>query len=267
MDHHIKEFYNQSSGDSPRGNFHSVIPLHLSKNITWEEIKNIAPELTRGWYELARLDDADRLEFTKDFWISKLPYRQGVDELINKFFSSLDGIGIFITQKKYDDPYSVHLVYSIKGDGGFFCGCPPITERRLGDLQEFFQHNILPRDYIAFLQIHDGFCKTTDSTGIIKSEDVPQTYIDFQRLQPEPIMTSKGTFVDPKSLIPFYESFGMPFYQCFWSDWYPEGEMGNVYYSSEGKSISDIYTGMTSTETMAFPTFTDWLLFYLERLI
>lgn len=267
MNHHLKEFYHQTSGESPRGNFHSVIALHHAKDISWDEIKKKVPTLSRGWYELARLDVADRIEFSRDFWLSKLPYRQGFDEFLNRFFSSLDDIGVFITQKKFDDPFVAHLVYSLKGDSGFFCGLPPITDGALTELQHFFHQNIFPTDYIAFLQIHNGFFKATDCTGVIKTEDVPQTYLDLQRLQLEPIMTSKGTFVDPKTLIPFYESFGMPFYQCFWSEWYPEGEMGNVYYSREGKTISDIYTGTSSTETMAFPTFSDWLIFYLEKLV
>lgn len=267
MDHHLKEFYHQSSGDTPRSNFHSVIPLHLSQDIDWEELKEKIPSLMRGWYELAHLSAADRIEFTKDYWLSKLPYRQGLDESLGKFFSALDDIGVYITQKKFDDPYVAHLVYSIKGDGGFFCGGAPVTERGLMDLKDFFQNEILPKDYLAFLQVHNGFCKTTDSTGIIKTEDVPQTYLDLQRMQGEPIMTTQGTFINPKSLIPFYESFGMPFYQCFCAEWYPEDEMGNVYYSREAKTISDIYTGTSSIETMAFPTFTDWLLFYLEKLV
>lgn len=267
MDHHLKEFYHQSSDATPRGNFHSVIALHQSKDISWEDIKAKVPTLSRGWYELSHLDSSDRIEFSRDFWLTKLPYRQGFDEFINKFFASLDDIGIFITQKKFDDPYVANLVYSIKGDGGFFCGYPPVTDKGLSDLQYFFPETIFPVDYVAFLQIHNGFCKTTDSTGIIKVEDLPQTYLDLQREQPEAIMTTKGTQVDPKTLVPFYESFGMPFYQCFWSDWYPEGEMGNVYYSRKGKTISDIYTGTSSTETMAFPTFTDWLMFYLEKLV
>jgi hypothetical protein len=58
----------------------------------------------------------------------------------------------------------------------------------------------------------------------------------------------------------------MPFYQCFWAEWYPEQEMGNVYYSGESKTISDVFGSFSSSETMAFTTFTDWLMFYLERI-
>lgn len=267
MDHHLKDFYRRFSEGAPRGNFHSVIALHEAKDFSWNEIKEKVPELTRGWFELAHLTSKDRIDFSRDYWLTKMPYRQGFDEFLNRFFASLDDIGIFITQKKYDDPYEARLVYSIKNDGGFFCGAPPISEQALGNLQKAFSNFILPNDYLIFLQIHNGFSKTTDCTGIMRAEDLPQSYANFQANQSEPILTSKKTFIDPKTLVPFYESFGMPFYQCFWADWYPEQEMGNVYYSAESKTISDIYSNASSAETMAYPTFTDWLMFYMERFI
>ncbi|MEI8366127.1 MAG: SMI1/KNR4 family protein [Parachlamydiaceae bacterium] len=267
MDHHLKEFYRQSSDGAPRSSFHSVIPLHKTPNITWEEIKAKAPDLSRGWFELSHLNANDRIEFSRDFWLTKLPYSPLLDESLSRFFGSLDDIGIFVTQKKFEDPYETHLVYSIRGDRGFFCGGPPASEKALVKLQLSFPNYILPNDYLTFLQIHNGFCKTTDSTGIIRAEDVPEIYQAFRKVQTDPILTSKGTFIDPTTLIPFYESFGMPFYQCFLADWYPDQEMGNVYYSGETKTISDIYSGSSGPETMAFTSFTDWLVFYLERIV
>lgn len=267
MDHHLKDYFRQFSDEAPRGNFHSVIPLHQSPKITWEAIHSKVPELCRGWFELAHLNVKDRIDFSHDFWLSKLPYRQGLNESIDRFFASLDDIGIFLTQKKFEDSYETHLVYSIKGDGGFFKGAPPASEKSLDTLQKAFAGYIFPRDYLDFLQIHNGFCKATDCTGITSAENLPESYAGLQKLiqEHEPILTSRNTFVDPKTLIPFYKSFGMPFYQCFWSEWYPAQEMGNVYYSGEAKTISDVFSGASSSEMMAFPTFTDWLMFYLER--
>lgn len=269
MDHHLKEFYRQSSDETPRGHFHSVTALHDAPDITWKAIRDKVPDLNRGWYELAHLDTSDRIEFSRDFWLTKLPYRHGLDEFLNRFFASLDDIGIFIIQKKYDDPYEAHLVYSIKDDGGFFRGRPPVSERSLDDLQKVFSGYILPNDYLTFLQIHDGFSKATDCTGIASADNMPKCYNRLQELlsgRQEPLITSREIVVDPKSLIPFYESFGFPAFQCFWADWYPEEEMGNVYYSEESKTISDIFAKASSSETMAFPTFTDWLMFYMERI-
>lgn len=267
MDHHLKDFYREFSDEAPRGHFHSVIALNEHPDLNWSMIQDKVPNLCRGWFELAHLTAKDRIEFSREFWLSKLPYRQGLDEFIHRFFLSLDDIGVFLTQKKFEDPYEAHLVYSIKEDGGFFRGACPATEKKLNELQKTFSDTILPNDYLAFLQIHNGFCKATDCTGIISVEHVPEIYSTIQNfiLQHEPIATSRNTVVNPKTLIPFYESFGMPFYQCFWAEWYPDQEMGNVYYSAESKTISDVYSGMSSSEMMAFPTFTDWLMFYLER--
>lgn len=268
MDHHLKDFYRQSSDEAPRGNFHTVITLHQHPEITWQKIREEMPCLCRGWYELAHLNSKDRIEFLRDFWLAKLPYRNGLNELINRFFGSLDDIGVFLTQKKFEDPFQAHLVYSIQGDGGFFRGAPPASDQTLSDLQKAFSEHILPNDYLAFLQIHNGFCKATDSTGIISAEKVPDSYLTLQKLiqGSDSMMLSNHKMVDPKTLIPFYESFGMPFYQCFWTEWYPEQEMGNVYYSDEAKTISDVFSGASNSEIMAFSTFTDWLMFYLERI-
>jgi len=267
MDRHINDFYHQASENASQGNFHEVIALHESPQISWHEITNKIPQLTRGWYELAHLSPKDRIEFTRDFWLSKFPYRAGLDVFLTRFFSSLDDIGVFITQKKFADPYEAHLVYSIKGDSGFFRGSLPVTEINLRAMQAQFPDHLFPQDYVAFLQIHDGFCKATDCTGIIPSIGILEGSKTLQMLiqKFDPLVNSQGITIDPSTLIPFYESFGMPFYQCFWADWYPEEEMGNVYYSGESNTISDVFEMIPSSESMAFPTYTDWLMFYLER--
>lgn len=268
MDYHVREYFRQSSNEAPSENFHKVIALHEASDISWNEVFGLAPDICRGWFELARLTTKDRIEFSHDFWLAKLPYMKGLDDFIDRFFASLDDIGVFLTQKKLDDPYNASLIYSIKGDSGFFRGGTPITEKNLENLKKDFAEWMLPGDYLAFLQIHDGFCKATDCTGLIRSSNMLETYQKFQAMvqKRDPIMTNIGTMVNPKALIPFYESFGMPFYQCFWAEWYPQQEMGNVYYSGKAMTISDVYSGGTSSEKMAFPTFIEWLMFYLERI-
>lgn len=265
---HIKEFYCQSSDECPHGNFHSIIALHET-DVSWKVISARVPQLPRGWYELAQLNLKDRIEFTRDFWLAKLPYRPHLTEFIERFFGSLADVGIYITQKKFDDPYDVQLVYGLKDNRGFYHGSPPITDEQRRRLTESFSSYILPEDYLAFLSIHDGFSKATDSTGIIKSANVPESYRLLQQLiqSHDPMMTSQGNLVDPSTLIPFYESFGMPFFQCFWAEWYPEGEMGNVYYSLEAKAISEVFKDGPTADNMAFATFVDWLVFYLERIV
>lgn len=267
MDNHIKDFFRQSSDETPRGNFHKVIVLHDAPDVGWDLISSKVPHLTRGWYELSRLPTKDRIEFTRDFWISKLPYRPSLAEVITRFFASLDELGIYITQQKFDDPFEVEMVYSLKGDSGFYRGGPPASEEDILLLKKQFPDYMFPLDYLAFLQIHDGFWKTTDCTGLTRSSKLSDSYSNFQELLNKvPPTTSKGEPVTPKSLIPFYESFGMPYYQCFWAEWYPEDEMGNVYYSGETKTIPDVKKGF-GADNLAFPTFSDWLGFYLERVV
>ncbi len=268
MDQHIKEFYSHFSNDTPHGHFHKVISVDKDLHLDWENVKQKVPDLCRGWYELSQLSPKDRIDFTQDFWLSKLPFRPNLQESINKFFALLDDILVFLVQNKFDDPFEAHLVYSLKEDKGFFSGGSPASDENIVQLQAQFPEYIFPEDYTAFLQIHNGFFKTTDSTGIIKSSQMYTTYSTFQKQfveQPkEGLLTTGGMVVDdPHSLIPFYESFGMPFYQCFWGEWYPENEMGNVYFSGQSKTISDI-RGEPGPESMAFVTFLDWLMFYLE---
>lgn len=269
MNRHVHEFYKETSSSSSKGNFHKVIALHTDRDFSWNEIHRLAPDLSRGWYELSRLKQEDRLEFVRDFWISKLPYHPKLQEFITQFFDSVEDIGIYVVQKMYDDPFQSHLVYSLKKDVGFYRGYSPITESGIANLQNAFSDTIFPQDYVAFLQIHDGFCKTTDCTGITKSSLMRESYDKFQEMVGSfdaPLTTSKNQAVNPRSLIPFYESFGMPFYQCFWSEWYPLEEMGNVYFSGSTKTISDVTSKDPSADTMAFPTYSDWLMFYLESI-
>src|SRR5262249_1478434 len=116
-----------------------------------------------------------------------------------------------------------------------------------------------------FLQIHNGFCKFTD-TGMIPSAFVGKVYREFQAQlsTQDPLLSATGDSVNPKTLIPFYESFGFPCFQCFWVESYPAQEMGNVYYSGLTHTITDHTSGMAAPENQAFPTFLDWLMFYLE---
>ncbi len=266
MDKHVEDYYLNPLGKGMLGQFHKTIALNEALDLDWETVHKMAPNLPKGWYELSCLSLKDRIEFTQDFWQSKLPFRHHFFQFIDHFFSSLDDIGIFLTQKNYDAPFQVEMVYSLKDNRGFYRGKPPITEMNLSHLKKDFSSINLPTDYIAFLQIHDGFCKATDCTGITASCDMKGSYDYFQKMmeRDEPLTTGKGSLVNPKSLIPFYESFGMPFYQCFFSEWYPEQEMGNVYYSAESHTISELSKRGSNSLEMTFTAFLDWLKFYLE---
>jgi hypothetical protein len=267
MDVHVKEYYCQFSKDSPNGHFHKVIALHNEKDLTWKEISSMAPLLTKGWFEISHLRSEDRIEFICDFWTTKMPYHKDFNRYIEQFFSSLDDIGVFLTQKMFDSDFEAHLVYSLKNDNGFFRGELGASVQDIDRLQKSFPDYILPEDYLAFLLIHNGFSKSTD-TGIIPSQKMPEVYQKFQDYlnTQDSLLTPKGIVINPKSLIPFYESFGLPCYHCFWGEWYPAQEMGNVYYSGLTHSISNCTSADSSPENLTFPTFMDWLMFYLEKI-
>ena len=267
MDRHVVEYYSAYSDTSPHGHFHRVIPLHGLSPLSWSDASRLVPHLCRGWYELAQLPLQDRIEFTREFWLAKLPYHPPLNEFLMKFFVGLDDIGIFLTQQRYEDPFEAHLVYSLAGNSGFFHGEIPAKDEEIIELKKLFPGCILPADYLAFLQIHNGFAKLTD-TGITPSSRMRDTYEAFLNIVGwrETITTTSGDLVNPTSLIPFYESFGMPFFQCFWRDWYPAQEMGNVYYAGLTGIISTSKRKGDALETMAFETFADWLMFYLERI-
>ena len=67
-------------------------------------------------------------------------------------------------------------------------------------------------------------------------------------------------------LIPFYCSFGRKNYQCFYLKWVPLNQVGNVWYSPGRGKIAELGGMETWVEHLAFPTFLDWLMFYLETL-
>lgn len=274
MNDHVHEYYNEFTDDfTPSGHFHKVLPLHESADVEWEDISRRVAVLPKGWYELSRLKSEDRIEFLREFWFSKLPFVPHAMETIANFFNELDNIGVYVTQKAYDDPYEVQLVYSLKGNKGFYHGSPPQDEPGIVELEKEFlamvkpANYLPPSDFMAFLAIHDGFSKYTD-TGVIPSKQISAYYGQFQQFlsAQEPLSSVKGEEVNPRSLIPFYESFGLHCYQCFWGDWYPEQEMGNVYYSGIDKCLSKVGSEDTWQDNMAFPNFLSWLAFYLESI-
>lgn len=265
MDSHALEYFQEQSETFPKSRFHKVIPLHDLERGDWDLISSLVPSMPRGWFELAFLKVGDRLEFLCEHWLARLPFFPHTSQGIEFFFNRLDDIGIYITQETYESGYNAQMVYSLKNNAGFFHGKPPMTEANRIRLQEDFPNIILPADYQAFLQIHDGFSKYSD-TGITPSYQMLNSFNQFQKYldESDPLVTASGSTVNPKSLIPFYESFGLRCYQCFWSDWYPEEEMGNVYYSGIEKSMCDPQGKGSWQEKLTFPTFLDWLAFYLE---
>ena len=265
MDRHIRDYFYQFNDDTSPGVFFEVIALHEKKDITWSKILKIVPNLPKGWFELSKLPSKDRIEFLCQFWISKLPFHPNFHEFVISFFSKLDDIGIFITKKTKDKEFVPQLIYSLKNNQGFYNGFLPATDQEIANIQSLFSDTLLPKDYLAFLEIHNGFSKYLD-TGIFPIEFLKYKHDQFVELltNQEPLILKNNELINSESLIPFYQSFNTNCYQCFWKEWYPQDEMGNIYYSEELKTIIEPNKGKADSTDMTFSTFSDWLVFYLE---
>lgn len=266
MNSHVKQFYQKSiESQDIKSPFLEVISLG-EDGPSLEDAKRFAPKLPKGWYELCKLSTEDRIEFTRDFWLSTLPFVPNFKDSVLQFFARLDDVGVFLTKDTTDHPFQAEMVYSLKSNTSFFRGLPPSSEEAIQGLQQDFD-NRLPRDFLQFLQIHNGFAKVSDQ-GIIFAESLQGSMMEFHRkiAEEDRLVTCHGKPIDPSHLIPFYHCYGRHSFQCFYSDWYPVGDMGNVYFSGVDNTISEIQNKSAWADHLAFPTFLDWLAFYLEEI-
>lgn len=267
MNSHVHKYYRKPKGDElPSRYFYEVIPLHTERNLSWEKVHEKVRNLPKGWFELSHLPQQDRVDFAREYWLSALPFVPHAHKFLNEFFDHLDDVGIYLLQWREGLSYECEMVYSLKDNSCFYHGAPPSDEREIGLLNDQFG-GYLPKDFLQFLQIHSGFSKHTD-TGIFKAQDMPRVHRRLVQdvIDQNLLIKSRGHVIDPRDLIPFYESFGMRSYQCFLKEWYPSSEMGNVYFSFRDKAISDYHDASSQMETLAFPSFLDWLIFYLETI-
>lgn len=258
-------FFGNGEGSESAGHFHQVINLNGTNHGDWETLHKQIPTLPKGWFELSKLSIDDRIDFVRGFWTAQLPYKPHVHAFLDDFFNKLLTIEVYLTQQLFDGPFESQMVYSLREGGTFYRGGPSASEKQLEELEQQFANFQLPEDFIAFLKIHNGFAKGTD-TGLILCEKMEEIYYAFQDLleQEGPLKKANGEVINPHQLIPFYQSFGLQSFQCFFNDWYPEQEMGNLYYSAAENSLSDYSDPLSWADNQAFPTFLDWLVFYLE---
>lgn len=258
----VREFF-QTEKKNGEPSFHKVLFLsELSES--WENCLEKTENLPRGWYELSRLSKDDRIAFTRDFWLARLPFHPTFYPILTDFFSKLEDIEIVLTRALKNAPWIAEMVYSLKENRSFFRGMPPCVEEDI-DFLKASSGALLPRDYLAFLHIHNGFGKLSElglMSAIQASKARGRLMNDLLSLE-KPIL-HKGKVIDPGSFIPFFESFGTASYQCFLTEWYPGNEMGNVYLSGIDYTISDYTDRNDWAEQLAFPTFLDWLAFFIE---
>lgn len=227
----------------------------LEERIDWDEARSKAPLIPRGWYELSLLSREDRLEFTKEYWMTHLPFVPNPFKDLQTFFQDLEDVGVFLILQ--ENNYIPELVYFLN-DERFYLGSVPAGEEEI----EGLKMNIpLPKDFLSFLGIHNGFSKAYDR-GILSTSEIIQTKneLEIYLEESEKKVHFDKSLVEPASLIPFYMSAYGRSYQCFIKEWYPTNEMGNVCLSLDDFTISSY----KREGTLAFPTFLDWLVFYLE---
>ena len=235
-----------------------VVQLTSSNRISWDDILKKAPTIPKGWFELCLLEVEDRIEFTRDYWLKFFSYSPQTNRHIIDFFSRLDDVGVFLVRNQRDSEFIPHFIYSLDGEDTFFCGYPP--ERYTGTLS-------LPQDFRNFYEVHNGFTKFRDS-GILFMEQLEGQKEEFLRLvEEEKVVIKCGEErINPCKLTPFYQSFGSDVFQCFYSEWYPDGEMGNVLCSLGEAFISDYRSKKYWEANLAFSSFSSWLSFYLEKM-
>jgi hypothetical protein len=250
--------------------FFSDIFSLSERKMEWQTLSKLVPTMPKGWYELSYLSQQDRIEFTRDFWLLQLPLSgsriEKNERRLEEFFENVESIEIYASQIKPSFPYETYMLYTMKNESGFFQGNPPAKASILETVQRQFSQFPLPEDYLAFQKIHDGFSKYTD-TGLILLKEMARTYRKLQELLIEQeLLRPDGEVLNPKMLIPFYESYGLHSYQCFYADWYPENEMGNLFFSAFDYSVSNFIVEEPSEKNLAFTSFAEWLAFYLEDL-
>lgn len=250
--------------ENKEGEFKAVLFLSEERDATWEQVSKMAFNLPRGWFELSRVRPEDRIEFTLEFWLDRLPYHPRAHPAFFEFFSLLDDVAVVLTRRKEDEPLEAELIYSLADNRSFFRGKLPCSEEDLRGLSEEIGVD-LPKDFLAFAKIHNGFGKLSEM-GLLEVGEIPaaKRRVADLLLRAEHGLKSGPDFVDPASLIPFYEVLGLSCFQCFYRDWYPEGEMGNVYLSGMDDTLSDVSDKKAWNEELAFPSFSEWLVSYLQ---
>jgi len=260
MNSQIRDFYRVDKSHDPH--FKEVRFLSEESNLRWEDIENTG--LSRGWFELSRIPMEDRVEFSREFWMSRFSYHPTATKALGEFFNQLDDIVVLVCRQTDEEPWESELVYSLGDNSCFFRGRPPAEEEQI-DWAKKQMGNNLPHDYWAFFRLHNGFGKLTE-LGVLPLEDLEDAknrLVDTCLKMEKPLRMGEA-WLDPHSLFPFYEEYGLGSFQCFNAEWYPGSEMGNVFFSSIETTVSDISDRRTWAENLAYSTFVEWLTAFLE---
>jgi len=223
-----------------------VIPYHEKPELKWEEAKEGCPQLSKGWFELSKLDSSIRLEFIRDYWINSLPYFPHLYAFLDRFFSQVEEVGIIGIKG------NVYMTYVLKS--AFFIGGLPLVDQEIEAVEGKFDFH-LPPDYLQFFRVHNGFAKGGD-TGLFPLDVLID---EAEKVQSSSIKCGTQQ-IDPRELFPFYYSLSLDTYQCFYEGFVVDGEMGNVLCSLAKGTISDF---QTPNKGETFSNFLDWLISYM----
>jgi hypothetical protein len=257
MNSEVREFFRIG-----KGHFQAVRFLSQEENFTWEEAKEL--DLPRSWYELTRVCLEDRLDFVRDSWVRKFSFHLQATTAIEDFFDRLDDIVILISRRSVEDPWEAEMIYSFADQSTFFRGLVPSNEETIDYVKDRLKVD-LPKDYWAFNRLHDGFGRLSEigMIPILELEDSWKGLIRSVKNTGGPLQM--GTeWIDPSSLYPFFEDYGIGSFQCFNASWYPGTEMGNVHFSGIDYTLSDTQDRKEWSENLAFPTFLEWLAAFLQ---
>ncbi len=260
MNSQIRDFFRVEGNHDPH--FKEVRFLSEEENLSWEEIERTG--LSRSWFELSRVSMEDRVEFSREFWLSQFGFHPKATAILDDFFDRLDDVAVVVCRQTEEEPWRAELVYSLGDNSCFFRGLPPADDEEIDWAKKMLSKN-LPHDYWAFLQLHNGFGKLTE-LGLLPLEEIEdaQNRLINACLGSDKLLRMGDAWLSPDSLFPFYEEYGVGSFQCFNAEWYPGSEMGNVYFSSIETTVSDISDRKVWSENLAYPTFLEWLTAFLE---
>jgi len=260
MNSQIRDFFKVNGSQDPH--FQEVRFLSEEKELQWEEVEKTG--LPRGWFELSQVSFEDRVEFSREFWLKRLSFHPTATPGIAEFFDQLDDVAVVICRQTKEEPWRAELVYSLADNSTFFRGLPPADEEEIDWAKKQLRED-LPKDFWGFYRLHNGFGKLTE-LGLLpldELQDARERLINSVIKSDRPLRMLEQ-WIDPSSLVPFYEEYGLGSFQCFNSEWYPSSEMGNVYFSAIDYTLSDISDRKTWAENLAYPTFLEWLTAFLE---
>lgn len=226
--------------------------LSIEDGLDWPQARQSYPCLPKGWFELSRLEGQVRQEFLRDYWINALPYSPQLYAFIDRFFSRVLETAVVSSKR------GVFMVYALKGN--LMMGGPPLKDEEIKGIVSQIDFS-LSEHFLQFFRIHDGFFRAGD-TGIFSSSVLVEEGERFRNLN-QTLKMGNHTLTTA-SLLPFYRSFGLDVYQCFYQDWYPDREVGNILCSLTERTVSDYRSKDERERGLAFPGFLEWLMFYME---